>query len=143
MMQMMYSTQELECLVLGCLMNGGATPDAFDVIASTPSEAFSVAYYRQIYGVIKAQALSGGLIDMMYISEAIGGQGTLVPISPIFANSRHRSSISKATPKKWLRPGEAEPSRNYCNMVLMVSARRIIRNSAIRLSKLPWRSCWT
>lgn len=83
MMQMMYSTQELECLVLGCLMNGGATPDAFDVIASTPSEAFSVAYYRQIYGVIKAQALSGGLIDMMYISEAIGGQGTLANLADI------------------------------------------------------------
>lgn len=33
MMQLMYSHQELECFVLAALMNGGATPDAFDVIA--------------------------------------------------------------------------------------------------------------
>lgn len=109
MMQMMYSTQELECLVLGCLMNGGATPDAFDVIASTPSEAFSVAYYRQIYGVIKAQALSGGLIDMMYISEAIGGQGTLANLADICKFPTSIVNLKGYAKKKWLRHGEAEP----------------------------------
>lgn len=79
----MYTTQELESVVLAGLMNGGATPDAFDVIATTPEAAFSVGYYRKVFCEIKKQALSGGLIDLMYISEAIGGQGTLANLADI------------------------------------------------------------
>lgn len=79
----MYTTQELESVVLAGLMNGGATPDAFDVIATTPEAAFSVWYYRKVFCEIKKQALSGGLIDLMYISEAIGGQGTLANLADI------------------------------------------------------------
>ncbi len=83
MKSLMYSTQELESVVLAGLMNGGATPDAFDVIATTPEAAFSVGYYRSVFCEIKKQALSGGLIDLMYISEAIGGQGTLANLAEI------------------------------------------------------------
>jgi hypothetical protein len=36
--------QELEACVLAGLLNGGATPDAFDVIASTPEESFSIGF---------------------------------------------------------------------------------------------------
>ncbi len=76
-------TQELESVVLAGLMNGGATPDAFDVIARTPEEAFSVGYYRKVFKEIKKQALAGGMIDLMFISEAIGGQGTLGNLAEI------------------------------------------------------------
>jgi replicative DNA helicase len=65
--------QELETFVLSGLLNGGATPDAFDVIATTPEEAFSVGFYRRTFAEIKKQALADGLIDMMMISEALGG----------------------------------------------------------------------
>ncbi|SQP35917.1 DnaB family helicase [Escherichia coli] len=53
MKSLMYSTQELESVVLAGLMNGGATPDAFDVIATTPEAAFSVGYYRSVFCEIK------------------------------------------------------------------------------------------
>jgi len=67
------SSQELESIVLAGLINGGATPDAFDVIATTPDDAFCVAYYRTVFREIKKQALADGLIDLLFISEAIGG----------------------------------------------------------------------
>lgn len=67
------SPQELESFVLSGLLNGGATPDAFDVIATTPEEAFSVGFYRRTFAEIKKQALADGLIDMMMVSEALGG----------------------------------------------------------------------
>lgn len=93
MMQLMYSHQELECFVLAALMNGGATPDAFDVIATVPEEAFSVGYYRRIYNEIKKQALSGGLIDMMFLSEVIGGQGTLANLADICKQPASTSNL--------------------------------------------------
>ncbi|QCT20812.1 replicative DNA helicase [Jejubacter calystegiae] len=67
------SPQDLESFVLSGLLNGGATPDAFDVIATTPEEAFSVGFYRRTFAEIKKQALADGLIDMMMVSEALGG----------------------------------------------------------------------
>lgn len=76
-------TQELESVVLAGLMNGGATPDAFDVIARTPEEAFSIGYHRRVFSEIKKQALAGGMIDMFFICEAIGGQGTLANLHEI------------------------------------------------------------
>ena len=39
--------QELEACVLAGLLNGGATPDAFDVLAGTPDEAFCTVFYRR------------------------------------------------------------------------------------------------
>jgi replicative DNA helicase len=40
--------QELEACVLAGLLNGGASPDAFDVIASTPEESFSIGFHRRV-----------------------------------------------------------------------------------------------
>ncbi|ECY6897632.1 phage tail protein [Salmonella enterica] len=67
------SPQELEACVLAGLLNGGASPDAFDVIASTPEESFSIGFYRRTFSEIKKQALTSGMIDMLFISEALGG----------------------------------------------------------------------
>ncbi len=47
------SPQELEACVLAGLLNGGASPDAFDVIASTPEESFSIGFYRRTFSEIK------------------------------------------------------------------------------------------
>jgi replicative DNA helicase len=62
--------QELEACVLAGLLNGGASPDAFDVIASTPEESFSIGFHRRAFSEIKKQALANGLIDMLFVSEA-------------------------------------------------------------------------
>lgn len=45
--------EELEAIVLAGLINGGATPDAFDVIATTPEEAFSIVFHRRAFSEIK------------------------------------------------------------------------------------------
>ncbi len=74
--------QELEACVLAGLLNGGATPDAFDVLAGTPDEAFSTVFYRRTFCEIKKQALGSGLIDMLFISEALGGS-SLADLSEI------------------------------------------------------------
>ncbi|HBQ5956555.1 TPA: AAA family ATPase [Klebsiella pneumoniae subsp. pneumoniae] len=74
--------QELEACVLAGLLNGGATPDAFDVIASTPEEAFSIVFHRRAFSEIKKQALANGLIDMLFVSEALGGS-SLADLSEI------------------------------------------------------------
>lgn len=75
--------QELESIVLAGLLNGGATPDAFDVIATTPDTAFSTGFYRRAFAEIKKQALTDGLIDLLFVSEALGGQGTLGNLAEI------------------------------------------------------------
>ncbi|HBQ8853236.1 TPA: replicative DNA helicase [Klebsiella variicola subsp. variicola] len=74
--------QELEACVLAGLLNGGASPDAFDVIASTPEESFSIGFYRRAFSEIKKQALANGLIDMLFVSEALGGS-SLADLSEI------------------------------------------------------------
>ncbi|HHS9592730.1 replicative DNA helicase [Raoultella planticola] len=74
--------QELEACVLAGLLNGGATPDAFDVIASTPEESFSIGFHRRAFCEIKKQALANGLIDMLFVSEALGGS-SLADLSEI------------------------------------------------------------
>ncbi|HGS6875033.1 TPA: replicative DNA helicase [Klebsiella quasipneumoniae subsp. quasipneumoniae] len=76
------SPQELEACVLAGLLNGGATPDAFDVIASTPEESFSIGFHRRAFCEIKKQALANGLIDMLFVSEALGGS-SLADLSEI------------------------------------------------------------
>lgn len=75
--------QELESIVLAGLLNGGATPDAFDVIAKTPDTAFSTGFYRRAFAEIKKQALTDGMIDLLFVSEALGGQGTLGNLAEI------------------------------------------------------------
>jgi len=75
--------QELESIVLAGLLNGGATPDAFDVIATTPDAAFGTNFFRRVFAEIKKQALTDGMIDVLFISEALGGQGTLGNLSEI------------------------------------------------------------
>lgn len=74
--------QELEACVLAGLLNGGASPDAFDVIASTPEESFSIGFHRRAFSEIKKQALANGLIDVLFISEALGGS-SLADLSEI------------------------------------------------------------
>ncbi|HBA8509331.1 TPA: replicative DNA helicase [Escherichia coli] len=74
--------EELEAIVLAGLINGGATPDAFDVIATTPEEAFSIVFHRRAFSEIKKQALANGMIDMLFISEALGGS-SLADLSQI------------------------------------------------------------
>lgn len=74
--------QELEACVLAGLLNGGASPDAFDVIAATPEESFSIGFHRRAFSEIKKQALANGLIDMLFISEALGGS-SLADLSEI------------------------------------------------------------
>lgn len=76
------TSQELEACVLAGLLNGGASPDAFDVIASTPEESFSIGFYRRAFSEIKKQALANGLIDVLFISEALGGS-SLADLSEI------------------------------------------------------------
>ncbi|MFC0227440.1 replicative DNA helicase [Serratia aquatilis] len=75
--------QELESAVLSGLLVGGATPDALDVIATMPEEAFSIRFLRDTYIEIKKQALTYGVIDVVLISEAMGGDSlaSLVEIS--------------------------------------------------------------
>ncbi|MGK1925711.1 replicative DNA helicase, partial [Klebsiella pneumoniae] len=73
---------ELEACVLAGLLNGGASPDAFDVIASTPEESFSIGFHRRAFSEIKKQALANGLIDMLFVSEALGGS-SLADLSEI------------------------------------------------------------
>ncbi|KDE37444.1 hypothetical protein AW40_07305 [Kosakonia radicincitans UMEnt01/12] len=75
--------QQLESIVLAGLINGGATPDAFDVIATTPDVAFSTSFYRRAFCEIKKQALTNGMIDLLFVSEALGGQGTLGNLAEI------------------------------------------------------------
>ncbi|ARD61585.1 hypothetical protein Y71_17245 [Kosakonia radicincitans DSM 16656] len=77
------SPQQLESIVLAGLINGGATPDAFDVIATTPDVAFSTSFYRRAFSEIKKQALTNGMIDLLFVSEALGGQGTLGNLAEI------------------------------------------------------------
>ncbi len=74
--------EELEAIVLAGLINGGATPDAFDVIATTPEEAFSIVFHRHAFSEIKKQALANGMIDILFISEALGGS-SLADLSQI------------------------------------------------------------
>ena len=75
--------QEMEATVLSGLLVGGATPDALDVIATMPEDAFSIRFYREAYREIKKQALTHGVIDVVLISEALGGDSlaSLVEVS--------------------------------------------------------------
>lgn len=45
--------QELEAAILSGLLYGGSTPDALEVIATLPEEAFSIRFYRSAYAEIK------------------------------------------------------------------------------------------
>ncbi|WFQ81607.1 hypothetical protein PXH59_10250 [Xenorhabdus sp. SF857] len=39
---------DLESAVISGLLSGGATPDAYDVLATLPDEAFNSAYLRKV-----------------------------------------------------------------------------------------------
>jgi replicative DNA helicase len=58
--------QELESCVLAGLLNGGASPDAFDVIASTPEESFSIVSSSRVLRNQKTGA-DERLIDMLFV----------------------------------------------------------------------------
>ncbi|EJJ3881200.1 replicative DNA helicase [Salmonella enterica] len=97
------SPQELEACVLAGLLNGGASPDAFDVIASTPEESFSIGFYRRTFSEIKKQALTSGMIDMLFISEALGGASlaNLSEISRIPATVPNLKGYARKMVKAW------------------------------------------
>ncbi|MDE1495099.1 replicative DNA helicase [Xenorhabdus bovienii] len=63
---------DLEMAVISGLLSGGATPDAYDVLAILPDEAFSSVHLRRVYGEIKNQALSSTIIDPFFIADAMG-----------------------------------------------------------------------
>ncbi|WP_140919050.1 replicative DNA helicase [Limnobaculum xujianqingii] len=71
-------TQDLESSVIGSLLVGGASPDAFHVISTLPEEAFSIAQYREAYREIKRQALTNSLIDPIMVSDSLGGSSHAV-----------------------------------------------------------------
>ncbi|STT67407.1 replicative DNA helicase [Klebsiella pneumoniae] len=95
--------QELESYVIAGLINGGATPDAFDVIAATPEEAFSIGFYRRAFVEIKKQALTNGMIDMLFVSEALGGSSLadLSEISRIPAIVPNLKGYARKMVKAW------------------------------------------
>ncbi|MDM3130706.1 MULTISPECIES: replicative DNA helicase [Citrobacter] len=102
--------QELEACVLAGLINGGATPDAFDVIATTPDESFSIGFYKRIFREIKKQALASGMIDMLFISEALGGSSLadLSEISRIPATIPNLKGYAGKMVKAWRSRAMAE-----------------------------------
>ncbi|MGJ0578216.1 replicative DNA helicase [Xenorhabdus bovienii] len=63
---------DLEMAVISGLLSGGATPDAYDVLAILPDNAFSSVHLRRVYGEIKKQALSSAIIDPFFIADAMG-----------------------------------------------------------------------
>ncbi len=65
---------DLESAVISGLLSGGATPDAYDVLATLPDEAFNSSYLRQVYVEIKKQALGSAIIDPFFIADAMGEQ---------------------------------------------------------------------
>ncbi|KMW73674.1 hypothetical protein TI10_05355 [Photorhabdus luminescens subsp. luminescens] len=65
----------LESAVISGLLSGGATQDAYDVLATLPEEAFSSGFLRRVYVEIKKQAFSSSLIDPIFIAEAMSGDG--------------------------------------------------------------------
>ncbi|MGJ7171131.1 DnaB-like helicase N-terminal domain-containing protein, partial [Morganella morganii] len=99
----MFSEQELEAAVIGGLLAGGATQDAYDVLATLPDDAFSVGYFSRVYREIKKQALTSAIIDPVFIADALGGNGDFAHIMELT-----RKTISYANLK-----GYAEKVRNY------------------------------
>ncbi|MER2949614.1 replicative DNA helicase [Morganella morganii] len=99
----MFSEQELEAAVIGGLLAGGATQDAYDVLATLPDDAFSVGYFSRVYREIKKQALTSAIIDPVFIADALGGNGDFAHIMELT-----RKTISYANLK-----GYAEKVRDY------------------------------
>ncbi|HID9708199.1 TPA: replicative DNA helicase [Serratia marcescens] len=95
--------QELEACVLSGLLVGGATPDALDVIATMPDDAFSIRFYREAYREIKKQALTHGVIDVVLISEALGGDSLtpLVDISRMPGTLANLKGFASLATKGW------------------------------------------
>ncbi|MDM3585483.1 replicative DNA helicase [Proteus mirabilis] len=69
--------KELEHAVISGLLAGGASQDAYEVLATLPEEAFSSRYFRNVYKEIKKQALASSLIDPFFIADALGEKGDL------------------------------------------------------------------
>lgn len=87
--------QELEAAILSGLLYGGSTPDALEVIATLPEEAFSIRIYRSAYAEIRKQALTKGLIDVLFVSEALGGS-SLATLSEIVRMPGKGDNLRKA-----------------------------------------------
>ncbi|PZD63579.1 replicative DNA helicase [Pantoea ananatis] len=64
----------LEASVLGCLLHSGLTPDAYDVLATVESAAFTHPFYSKLYAEIKRQATQKKMIDALLVAEAMGSE---------------------------------------------------------------------
>ncbi|WP_273867544.1 replicative DNA helicase [Serratia odorifera] len=95
--------QEMEATVLSGLLVGGATPDALDVISTMPEEAFSIRFHRETYREIKKQALTHGVIDVVLISESLGGDSlsALVEISRMPGTLANLKGFATLATKGW------------------------------------------
>ncbi|WP_145588323.1 replicative DNA helicase [Yersinia aldovae] len=95
--------QELEAAILSGLLYGGSTPDALEVIATLPEEAFSIRIYRSAYAEIKKQALTKGMIDVLFVSEALGGSSlaTLSEIVRMPGNVANLKGYAAHARKTW------------------------------------------
>jgi replicative DNA helicase len=69
---------DLEAAVISGLLSGGATPDAYEVLATLPDEAFNSVHLRRVYGEIKKQALGSAIIDPFFIADAMGEERGLL-----------------------------------------------------------------
>lgn len=68
------TSQDIEASVIGGLLISGFTPDASDVLATLPDEAFSIKIYQDIYAEIKRQALTKKMIDSLLVAEGVGNE---------------------------------------------------------------------
>ncbi|HFT1684929.1 replicative DNA helicase [Providencia stuartii] len=82
----MMDERDLEGAVISGFLAGGASQDAYEVLATLPEEAFSSGYYQRVYKEIKKQALSSSLIDPFFIADALGDKGDLANLLEL-ANS--------------------------------------------------------
>ncbi|ENJ7584680.1 replicative DNA helicase [Providencia rettgeri] len=82
----MMDERDLEGAVISGFLAGGASQDAYEVLATLPEEAFSSGYYQRVYREIKKQALSSSLIDPFFIADALGDKGDLANLLEL-ANS--------------------------------------------------------
>lgn len=73
----MMDERDLEGAVISGFLAGGASQDAYEVLATLPEEAFSSSYYQRVYREIKKQALTSSLIDPFFIADALGDKGDL------------------------------------------------------------------
>lgn len=89
----MLAEQDLEAAVISGLLANGPTPDAYDVLATLPEDAFGSGYLSRVYREIKKQALTDALIDPFFIADAMGDQGNLAYLLELTRSTLWRSNL--------------------------------------------------